>query len=97
MSRNHIHFAPNYPGEKEVVSGMRGSCDICIEIDMRTLMKEGAQFFLSKNNVVLTSGINGVIPPKFFTAAYEVRNWKVDFTRDLRGSDSGINVNFCFD
>lgn len=91
-----MHFAPNYPGEKEVISGMRSSCDICIEIDMRPLMKEGVEFFLSKNNVVLTSGINGVIPPKFFTGAYEVRNWKVDFTKDLRGKDTIITVKFLF-
>ncbi len=96
MSRNHIHFAPNYPGEKEVISGMRGNCDLAIEIDMRLLMKEGVQFFKSKNNVILTTGLNGVIPPKYFNGVYEVRNWKVDFSKDLRGKEFVITVKIIF-
>jgi 2'-phosphotransferase len=32
MSRNHIHMAKGY--FKEVLSGMRASCDIFIEIDL---------------------------------------------------------------
>lgn len=34
MSRNHIHFAPGMPKEEGVVSGMRGSCDLIIQIDL---------------------------------------------------------------
>jgi 2'-phosphotransferase len=41
MTRNHIHFAPGMPKEEGVVSGMRGSCDIIIEIDMGAAMKDG--------------------------------------------------------
>lgn len=34
MARNHIHFAPGLPKEEGVISGMRGSCDMIIQIDL---------------------------------------------------------------
>jgi 2'-phosphotransferase len=66
MTRNHIHFAPDMPKEEGVVSGMRGSCDIIIEIDMGAAMKDGISFFLSSNNVILTEGVDGVLGPQYF-------------------------------
>ena len=54
MSRNHIHFAPGRPKDKEVVSGMRTSCDVIIEIDLAAAIKAGISFFISTNNVILT-------------------------------------------
>ena len=33
MSRNHIHMAIGYPEDDQVISGMRNTCDIFIEID----------------------------------------------------------------
>ena len=66
MSRNHIHFAPGYPKDKEVISGMRKSCDITIQIDMFKAIKDGIDFYISANNVILTEGINGTLPPKYF-------------------------------
>lgn len=66
MSRNHIHFAPGMPKEEGVISGMRQSCDIYISIDMIEAMKDGINFYISSNNVILTEGINGVLPPKYF-------------------------------
>ena len=29
-------------------------------------MADGIVFFISKNNVILSSGLDGVIPPKYF-------------------------------
>ncbi|XP_058877932.1 tRNA 2'-phosphotransferase 1-like [Acipenser ruthenus] len=43
MSRTHIHLAPGLPGDKSVISGMRGDCDLT-----------GLQFFRSDNGVILT-------------------------------------------
>lgn len=54
MSRNHIHFAPGMPKEEGVVSGMRGSCDVIIQIDLKAAMKDGIEFYISSNNVILT-------------------------------------------
>ncbi|KAL4481763.1 hypothetical protein ABPG74_007852 [Tetrahymena malaccensis] len=78
MARNHIHFAIGYPGDKEVISGMRKSCDIYIEIDIVKAIEDGIDFFISKNNVVLTSGINKVLPPQYFKVVKD-RNGKVLF------------------
>lgn len=44
MARNHIHFAIGMPGNNEVISGMRGSCDVVIEIDAAKAMKDGIVF-----------------------------------------------------
>lgn len=66
MSRNHIHFAPGLPQEDGVISGMRKSCDVYIYIDMVQAIKDGIDFYISSNNVILTEGIKGVLPPKYF-------------------------------
>lgn len=66
MSRNHIHFAPGMPKQEGVISGMRGSCDVYIEIDLFKAMKDGINFYISSNNVILTEGVNGALDPKYF-------------------------------
>jgi 2'-phosphotransferase len=66
MTRNHIHFAPGLPKEEGVISGMRQSCDVIIEIDLWSAIKDGIEFFISTNNVILTEGVEGVLSPKYF-------------------------------
>lgn len=41
---------------------MRKTCDTYIELDLRKAMDDGVKFFESRNNVVLSPGIEGVIP-----------------------------------
>lgn len=65
MKRNHIHFAAGY--KKDVISGMRGNCDVFIEIDMGKAMNDGIVFYMSENEVILTSGLDGVLPIKYFS------------------------------
>jgi 2'-phosphotransferase len=45
---------------------MRGSCDVIIQIDMGAAIKDGIDFFISTNSVILTEGIDGVLSPKYF-------------------------------
>ena len=66
MARNHIHFATGMPEEEGVISGMRGTCDIYVEIDLVAAMKDGIKFYISSNNVILTEGVDGVLSPKYF-------------------------------
>eukprot|EP01017_Pseudomicrothorax_dubius_P022755 TRINITY_DN2457_c0_g2_i2.p1 TRINITY_DN2457_c0_g2~~TRINITY_DN2457_c0_g2_i2.p1 ORF type:complete len:463 (-),score=123.38 TRINITY_DN2457_c0_g2_i2:110-1498(-) len=66
MSRNHIHFAKGYPGDKGVISGMRNTTNLYIEVDVEKAMKDGIRFYRSTNDVILSSGVNRVIPPKYF-------------------------------
>lgn len=65
MSRSMIHFAPGLPGDKEVISGMRGSCDCYVFVDVKKAMADGMKFWKSDNNVILTDGFDGIIPPKY--------------------------------
>lgn len=66
MDRNHIHLSIGYKEDKDVISGMRNNTNLFIEINLEAAMKDGIKFFISKNNVVLTSGIDGVLETKYF-------------------------------
>lgn len=66
MNRNHIHLAPGLPEESQVISGMRSNCNVFIFIDGDLAMKDGIEFFKSANNVILTKGMNGLLPLKYF-------------------------------
>jgi len=66
MSRNHVHFAVGYPGENGVISGMRTSCSVFIELDVEKALADGIEIFKSKNGVILSRGIDGFIKPEYF-------------------------------
>lgn len=66
FSRMFIHCAVGLPGDKEVLSGMRNDVDTVIYIDVARAMADGIPFFLSPNKVVLTPGVDGTLPPKYF-------------------------------
>ena len=67
MKRNHIHFVPSDSfGGSNVISGMRYSCQLLIYVNLKAALKDGIKFYVSDNNVILSSGINGVLPPQYF-------------------------------
>jgi ERI1 exoribonuclease 3 len=66
MKREHIHFAPGFPENNAVMSGMRGNCEVAIFIDLPKAIQDGYEFFVSRNKVILTEGKNGVLPPQYF-------------------------------
>ncbi|GJN89066.1 hypothetical protein Rhopal_002040-T1 [Rhodotorula paludigena] len=66
MTRNHIHCAVGLAGDSQVISGMRANCDLFIYLDVPQLLADGVPVYTSTNNVVLTGGIDGVVPPKYF-------------------------------
>lgn len=66
MSRNEIHFAIGEKGDKKVVSGMRGSCQVYIELDGPLCTANGIKMYVSKNKVLLSPGVEGIIEPKYF-------------------------------
>ncbi len=65
MNRRHIHFVTNN-NSKEVISGYRNSSNVFIYLDMKKCMDDKIIFYKSKNNVILSSGLNGIIEPKYF-------------------------------
>jgi 2'-phosphotransferase len=82
MSRQMIHFASGLPENREVISGMRKSCDVYIYIDAASAMAAGIKFFISSNGVILSEGIDGIIAPEYFA--------KVEFKSDLLESDDEV-------
>ena len=74
MKRNHIHFAAGEPGSEGVISGMRGSAQVYIYIDLHRAMADGLKFFRSSNNVILSPGDeSGVITPEYFKQVKNVK------------------------
>lgn len=73
--RNHIHFVSytKWSGNREIISGMRGDCDVVIVVDLEDAMKAGIPFYRSKNDVILSPGSNGVLATRFFAEAKCVR------------------------
>jgi len=62
-------MAIGMPGKKGVISGMRGSCEVVVEVNIVKAMKEGKiPFSISENQVILSPGIGdkGLLPPKYF-------------------------------
>ena len=74
LINNKIDFAVGYPKEGDVLSGMRHSCDTYIELDLAKAMKDGIPFFISKNNVILTKGIEGRLPRVLYELRKKDRN-----------------------
>lgn len=69
MSRNHIHFASGLPKDKEVISGMKKSCQVYIYINAAKCAEDSIVFYKSDNGVLLTAGKNdeGVLPVSYFS------------------------------
>lgn len=65
MDRLHIHFTMTAPFNTDT-SGIRKSCDVLIFIDLQRAIDAGTEFWLSHNNVILSSGHFGVIDRSFF-------------------------------
>ena len=70
MTRNHIHFAAGLPSDG-VISGMRTTAQVAIYVDAAAAMAAGIKFYRSDNGVILSEGIGGVLPPRFFSRVYD--------------------------
>lgn len=66
MKRQYIHFALNDPNRDiNVKSGMREDCEILVWVDIKEAMRDGYEFYISDNGVILSKGKDGLIHPKF--------------------------------
>ena len=63
MGRTAIQMAVGLPGDPGVKSGIRGSVEVLIYVDVRRAMAAGIPFFRSMNNVICSPG---PIPPECF-------------------------------
>jgi 2'-phosphotransferase len=72
-ARKHIHLTTGLPGDKEVISGMRSSCQVAIYVDVAAAINDGIKFWISENSVILTEGNeDGAIDPKYFSDIVEL-------------------------
>ena len=70
-------MAIGMPGKKGVISGMRGSCEVVVEINMVKAIRDGKiPFFISENSVILSPGIGdkGYLPPQFFRQVINIKS-----------------------
>ncbi|CUM64690.1 uncharacterized protein PRCAT00002299001 [Priceomyces carsonii] len=68
MGRNHIHFASC----ESNVSGIRKNCNVLIYLNIDDCFDKGITFYKSANGVVLTRGLNGILPSTLFDRVIDV-------------------------
>ncbi|KAG7653469.1 Phosphotransferase KptA/Tpt1 [Arabidopsis suecica] len=66
MNRLHVHFSCGLPTDGEVVSGMRRNVNVLIFLDIKKALEDGIAVYISDNKVILTEGIDGVVPVDYF-------------------------------
>ncbi|MCD7463559.1 hypothetical protein HAX54_050858 [Datura stramonium] len=72
MKRLHVHFSCGLPTDGEIISGMRRDVNVLIFLDVRKALEDGMKLYISENRVILTEGIDGVVPVKYFQ---KVESW----------------------
>ena len=70
-SRKHIHMVTELIRGKQL-SGFKQVSNIIICIDMKRCIDDGMIFYISKNNVILTEGFAGIIPPMYFLSVESI-------------------------
>jgi len=84
MARNEIHLAVGKPGKEGVISGMRGSCEEIIDVNLVRAHFDGKiPFFISHNNVVLTPGIEGRLSSEYFRTIFNRKKAEYTFMKPL--------------
>ncbi|KAG7570556.1 Phosphotransferase KptA/Tpt1 [Arabidopsis thaliana x Arabidopsis arenosa] len=72
MNRMHVHFSCGLPTDGEVISGMRRNVNVIIFLDVKKALEDGIAFYISDNKVILTEGIDGVVPVDYFQ---KIESW----------------------
>jgi len=70
-------MAIDMPGQNEVISGMRNSCEVVIDININQAVFKGKlPFYMAVNGVVLCPGAGdrGVIPSEYFRSVFNVKS-----------------------
>ncbi|ESQ39166.1 hypothetical protein EUTSA_v10001570mg [Eutrema salsugineum] len=72
MNRLHVHFSCGLPTDGEVISGMRRDVNVLIFLDIKKALEDGIAFYISENKVILTEGVDGVVPVDYFQ---KIESW----------------------
>ncbi len=74
MSRQHIHLAKGL----DAASGKRNDNNLIVYVDMGNAMADGIVFYESANGVILTEGVDGILPAKYLTYAELIKGVPVN-------------------
>ncbi|ESQ28423.1 hypothetical protein EUTSA_v10019720mg, partial [Eutrema salsugineum] len=72
INRLHVHFSCGLPTDGEVISGMRRNVNVVIFLDIKKALEDGIAFYISDNKVILTEGIDGLVPVYYFQ---KIESW----------------------
>jgi RNA:NAD 2'-phosphotransferase (TPT1/KptA family) len=79
MGRQHVHFAKGLPDNEEVISGIRNNSEVLIYLNVKKMIDDKIEIYESDNGVILSSGQNGVILPKYFEMIIDTKTKKKIF------------------
>lgn len=77
--RAHVHFAVSIDDSREN-AGVRGGTDTIVVCDLKRMHDAGMVLYRSRNNVILTPGIEGCVPPDFIKRIYDKHTGKPLYT-----------------
>lgn len=77
MSRNDIHFSIGYPNDDYVLSGMKNDTEVIVEINAPLAWFNDIKVYISSNRVILSPGVDGVIPTPYFKKVVDYTSGKV--------------------
>lgn len=68
---------------------MRSSCNVFIYIDTAKALEGGIEFLRSANGVILTSGKDGVLEPKYFKEVVHKSGKRETMANEGAANDAG--------
>ena len=69
-------MADGLPQEQAIISGMRASCEVIVEVAITEAICKGQiPFHISENQVILTPGVGekGYLPPEYLRSIFKVK------------------------
>jgi len=89
--RRDVHFSIRHPGEA-VLSGMRTDCQIAVYVDLPKAVRSGIPFHRSTNDVILSEGVDGIVPPEFIESIWHIKRKQQLYPAERGDSGNATNV-----
>lgn len=89
--RRDVHFSIRNPGE-EVLSGMRYDAQIAVYVDLPRAVRNGIRFFRSTNDVILSAGRDGAVPPQFIESIWHIKKKKQLYPAEPGDSGNATDI-----
>lgn len=85
-----VHWAVGVPdASTDAATGMRpGSSTVAVHFDVRQALTDGLDVYVASNGAVLSRGIDGVVPPKYFSKAIDLESGCLLWERPFEALDA---------